>query len=76
MHTEDFCSLPSRGERFINTIFLLESDHDTDKEMEEWENQQIRKGVTGAQVCIVLHLFSIICKKKNIFTERSIIFGI
>lgn len=30
--------------------FFLESEHDTDKEMEEWENQQIRKGVTGAQV--------------------------
>lgn len=27
-----------------------ESEPDTDKEMEEWENQQIRKGVTGAQL--------------------------
>lgn len=57
MRTEDFRYFPARNECFINTTFLLESDHDTDKEMEEWENQQIRKGVTGAQVCIVLHFF-------------------
>ena len=29
---------------------ILDSGDETDPEMNEWENQQIRKGVTGAQV--------------------------
>lgn len=32
------------------TFFIADSDQDTDPDMHEWENQQIRKGVTGAQV--------------------------
>lgn len=31
-------------------LFFLDSGDDTDPEMNEWENQQIRKGVTGAQL--------------------------
>lgn len=30
--------------------FAIDSDQDSDREMDEWENQQIRKGVTGAQL--------------------------
>lgn len=30
--------------------YFADSDQDTDPDMHEWENQQIRKGVTGAQV--------------------------
>lgn len=33
-----------------NYFFFLDSGEETDPEMNEWENQQIRKGVTGAQV--------------------------
>lgn len=29
---------------------FVDSEQESDKEMEEWENQQIRKGVTGAQI--------------------------
>ncbi|XP_019844328.2 PAX3- and PAX7-binding protein 1 isoform X2 [Bactrocera dorsalis] len=31
------------------------SDEDSDREMHEWENQQIRKGVTGAQLVSAQH---------------------
>ncbi len=31
-------------------MFFLDSGDDSDAEINEWENQQIRKGVTGAQV--------------------------
>lgn len=35
----------------INTFFLILIDSgDSDQETNEWENQQIRKGVTGAQI--------------------------
>lgn len=34
---------------FLN-LLSLDSDQDSDREMDEWENQQIRKGVTGAQL--------------------------
>lgn len=30
--------------------FILDSDQDSDREMDEWETQQIRKGVTGAHL--------------------------
>lgn len=35
----------------INFVFV-DSGDDSDTEINEWENQQIRKGVTGAQVFI------------------------
>lgn len=36
----------------LNTLFNLVSDNESEheNEEEEWEAQQIRKGVTGAQV--------------------------
>lgn len=36
-------------------LVLLDSDEDSDREMHEWENQQIRKGVTGAQLVSAQH---------------------
>lgn len=36
--------------QWLNINNLADSDQDTDPDMHEWENQQIRKGVTGAQV--------------------------
>lgn len=36
-------------------LLLLDSDEDSDREMHEWENQQIRKGVTGAQLVSAQH---------------------
>lgn len=33
-----------------NALYFADSDQDSDPDMHEWENQQIRKGVTGAQV--------------------------
>lgn len=49
-------------------VFLLDSEEESDPDMNEWENQQIRKGVTGAQVII---------KKKNFllsFQNMKLIF--
>lgn len=33
-----------------NYYEIADSDQESDPDMHEWENQQIRKGVTGAQV--------------------------
>lgn len=44
----------------INLVFV-DSGDDSETEMNEWENQQIRKGVTGAQVDLLLSLTIVIC---------------
>lgn len=35
---------------FLNFLIISDSGEDSDLEMNEWENMQIRKGVTGAQL--------------------------
>ncbi|XP_067636201.1 PAX3- and PAX7-binding protein 1 isoform X2 [Eurosta solidaginis] len=44
-----------RREQFYAVENNNYSDEDSDREMHEWENQQIRKGVTGAQLVNAQH---------------------
>ncbi|TDG39651.1 hypothetical protein AWZ03_013924 [Drosophila navojoa] len=57
MDMNDITGLKEREER-REQFYAVENDlteEDSDREMHEWENQQIRKGVTGAQLVHAQH---------------------